>query len=378
MGFRPRMTVRHIALFCAALLAAVAVSGCSLPRGAAMSSEVLRGQDEPATGFEVVAVSRSNMDRLATWPTSAGQRGYHWPERRRGPDSSVIRPGDGVELSIWDNQENSLLTSGAEKLVTMPNMVVSSSGSLFVPYLGEVSVGGQTPFEARASIQRAMEAIVPSAQVQLSVKQGKLNTVNLVSGFNSPGNYPMPDRNYPVLSAVAAAGGISPELRNPVLRLLRDGQTYQINTKTLFADASRNITLRGGDSLLVEEDDRYFTALGATGEEKLVYFDRERVNALEAVSLVGGLTDSRADPKGLLILRDYPAKAMRIDGTGPSLPQVVFTFDLTATDGLFAARNFAVQPGDTFLATESPLVAARTVMGLIGSVFGLRSSATGN
>jgi polysaccharide biosynthesis/export protein len=53
---------------------------------------------------------------------------------------------------------------------------------------------------------------------------------------------------------------------------------------------------------------------------------------------------------------------------------VIFTFDLTTAGGLFAARNFKVNPLDTVLATESPLAAVNTVFGLARSVVGLNNA----
>ena len=90
---------------------------------------------------------------------------------------------------------------------------------------------------------------------------------------------------------------------------------------------------------------------------------------------MGGLSDARADPKGVLVLREYPMGVLKTDGTGPRMPQVVFTLDLTSADGLFAARNFYIQPGDTVLATESPVTSAQTIFGLIGAVIGVGTQA---
>ncbi|OZO45812.1 polysaccharide biosynthesis protein, partial [Pseudomonas fluorescens] len=68
--------------------------------------------------------------------------------------------------------------------------------------------------------------------------------------------------------------------------------------------------------------------------------------------------------------------ALRYDGTGPSRQQVVFTFDLTSADGLFAARQFPVHPRDTVFATEAVVTSARTVLSLIGSVVGVSNAVT--
>ncbi len=353
-------------LFCIAIL-----SGCSLPRGAALSSEILKEQNSAEPTFSVVPVTRANLPQISKWPTTGWSGRYHWLQSSRGPNSPIIRAGDLLNLVIWDSQENSLLTSQTQKLVNMPGLVVMPSGTIFVPYLNEISVSGKTPDQARAAIQRALEPIVPSAQVQLGVTAGKQNSVDLVTGVAKPGSYPLPDRNFSILGLLAQGGGINPGLRNPLVRLIRDGKTYETPASELFSKAQRNITLRGNDKILVQEDKRYFTALGATGQETLVYFDKEYITALEALSMIGGVSDTRADLKGVLVLREYSRRALRSNGKGPAMQQVIFTFDLTSADALFASRNFQINPNDTVFVTESPVTSARTVLGLIGAALGV-------
>jgi len=354
-----------------ALLCLFFVTACALPRGAAINTEVLNEKNSDEPTFSVVPVTRANLVQIQSWPVTGWSGGYHWIGKSRGPDSNVIRTGDKVDLVIWDSTENSLLTGEAERTVAMQGITVSPSGTIFVPYLDEIVVNGLTEGQARSKIQSALEPIIASAQVQLTHQPGKNNSVDLVSGVAKPGNYPLPDRNTTVLSLIAQGGGISTSLRNPIVRLMRGSKTYEIRSELLFSDGAKNVTLRGNDKLLVQEDDRYFTALGAAGQEQLVYFEKEEITALEAVSLMGGLSDTRANPKGVLVLREYSTRQVRSDKKGPDMPYVVFTFDLTTADGLFAARKFQINPKDTVLATESPVNAARTIFGLIGSAVGL-------
>jgi polysaccharide export outer membrane protein len=362
-------------LLCALAIMGVALTGCSLPRGAALSAEVLREQDAKQPSFSVVAVSRANVNRIAGWPATGGHASHGWLSAKSGPASTAIRSGDAVTLVIWDSQENSLLTAFGAKTVTLPGLQVSPTGTIFVPYLGEVVVNGQTPAAAREQIQKAMEPIAPSAQVQLAVQAGARNSVDLVGGVGQPGVYPLVDRNVSILSVLAQGGGILVGFQNPMVRLVRGSKTYEIAGKRLLAEADKNTTLQGGDKVIITEDERYFTALGATGRESLIRFERDDLSALEAVSMAGGINDGRANPKGVLILREYTARALRADGMqGPEMSQVVFTFDLTTADGLFAARNFRVNPLDTVYATESPLIAANTIFGVLGSLVGLNSA----
>lgn len=359
-----------------AVLSLAILAACSLPRGAAMVTEVVKEKDAENPTFQVVEVSRANVANLGRWPVTGWKGSYRWLSGTRGPVSSIIRPGDRVNLVIWESQENSLLSGPEQKSTPMNGLIVSPSGTIFVPYLDDVRVSGMTPDQARKKIQKDLAGIAPDAQVQLVRQSGMSNSVDLVSGVPKPGTYPLPNRNYSILSLIAQGGGIAPSLRNPLVRLIRHGKTYEIRAEKLFESGRTAVVLRGGDKVLVEEDRRYFTALGATGREQLVNFDREHVTALEAMSMIGGLSDGRANPKGVLILRDYAKRQLRSNGKGPGMRQVVFTLDLTTADGLFAARSFRVNPGDTVLATESPVTSVRTIFGLIGSVVGIANSAS--
>ncbi len=350
------------------MAAALVVSGCGFPAGAPVASEILAEANDANPSYGVVEVSRANLPMIDKWPATGWKGHYRWLQGGGGAASMVLRPGDAVNLVIWDNQNNSLLTNPAEKSTKMNGLKVSPAGTIFVPYIGEVVVNGLSPERARREVQQELARIAPSAQVQLAVVAGTANTVDLVRGVASPGPVQLPSRNFTILSLLSRGGGINTSLRNPLVRLIRNGKTYEIRADNLLSDSRRNIVMRGGDKVIVDEDKRFFVAVGATSDQ-IVYFDRDIITAMEAVSLSGGLAAGRADPGGILILRDYPASAVRKDGVkGPTHQQVVFTVDLTSADGLFAAREFEINPGDLVMATESPMVGVSSALGLVGSL----------
>ena len=360
----------------AALLSVVLAASCSLPRGAALQSEIVNESRSEEPTFQVVPVTRANMAAVETWPATGNYRSFNWLGHSGAPDVNTIATGDMVDLVIYDAEENSLLTNAAQTSTQLAGLEVDQNGMIFVPYIDNVRIAGLTPTAARSSIQRQMEGVVPSAQVLLTVSEGQGNSVDLAGGVTRPGTYPMPSRNYSIMSLISAGGGIVNAYENPVVKLLRGGSTYEIFAQDLFKSGARNTTLRPRDIVVVEEDDRSFTALGAAGLESLVSFPKPRVTALEAMALMRGLQDSRADPKGVLVLREYEPSALRADGTGPNRQQVIFAFDLTSADGLFAARQFNIYPDDTILATESPVTRAQTIFSLFGTTLGLTRQVT--
>ena len=353
------------------LAAALALSGCeTLPRGAAVEREIVAVAQGEVADFAVYPVDRTFLTQVGDWPHT-GERRYSWLPASGGARTQVIAPGDELEITIWDSNENSLLSSNGQRQVQIQALTVAPDGSVFVPYVGNTDVSGLTLQLAREHLQDEIDMVVPSAQVQLTLVEGRTNSVDLVGGVSAPGAYPLPDRNYTVLNLLAAGGGVQSGLVNPQIRLRRGGTIYGTSVERLYADPGLDTLLIGGDQVIVEEDRRQFLSLGAAGQQSQHRFPQDSVSALDAMAIIGGVDSRRGDPGGILILREYPQSAVRTDGSGPNQSRVVFTLDLTSADGLFSARNFHIHSGDLVLVTESPITSAQTIFGLIGSVFGL-------
>ncbi|PYF09369.1 polysaccharide export outer membrane protein [Rhodobacter viridis] len=363
-------------LVVAVLLTAV-FSGCTLPRGAAMQSEILSNADDKTPSFAHYPVDSKLLSELSDWPaakSAAAKRS--WIKGGSGGAGQVLAAGDTVALSIWEGGQNKLLTSEGAPTTQIAPTTVANNGQIFVPYVGAVKVSGLSIEAAREKVQQSVTALIPEAQVQLAATPGKGNAVSLIGGVSNPGTIPLVDRSLTVLGAISEAGGVQASIENPQVRLYRGGKVYETSMQRVLDDPALDTGLRPGDKLMVLKDDRNFLSLGAAGVEKIIPFPKDHVNALEAVTLAGGINDSRANPKGVLILREYPASAVRSDATqGPQNARVVFSMDLTTSEGLFSAQNFEVQPNDLVLATESALVNTRTILGLFGSTLGLARTA---
>lgn len=354
----------------------LSLAACNTPRGASQARSILRGAEEEGSPYAVVPVSRDSVGSIAHWPKING--GVHtagWLSRTRGPGSSVIQPGDTVDVTIWETSDVTLLSEQGKKMVALPKLTVSPDGTVFLPFADKVYIANMTSDEARNAIQQRLDGVIPSAQVLLAYEPGRKQMVDLVSGVPKPGSFALPDRDFTVLGLLALGGGVPESMENPYIRLIRGGKLYGVSMDALLKDPSLDTTLRGGDKVYVESDERYFIALGASGKESQYPFPRDRVSALEALSISGGLLDSRANAKGVLILRDYRADDVRADGSGPPKEKVIFAIDLTTADGLFSAGEFTIQNRDVIVVTESAIGSTASVLGLIASMAGLVNTA---
>ena len=341
-----------------------------MPRGAPSRREVLSGADTPEADFALELVTRDRLPVYAKWGHDDTHVTVHWPAGGAVPQDQRLAPGDQLALRIWDAGESSLITSPGAQFADVTKVVVTGSGHVDLPYIDSVHVGGLTLQGARARLQERLTAIIPAAQVQVEVVQGRRNSVDLVGGVARPASYPLTERNLPLTSLISTAGGVKDGLANPQVQLTRGGQVYRRPLRHILENPASDVALQGGDRVLVTADPRSFKALGAAGREAVIGFDADTVSALRAISLMGGMNDARADPKGILVLRRYtPERVNPI--IGPPHTHVIFSFDLTRAGGMFSADEFPLYDGDIVMATQAPATTTQRVLGLFGGCLGL-------
>jgi polysaccharide export outer membrane protein len=189
-----------------AFTALIGLTGCEQPpRGAAFEREIVAVAEGEAADFAVYAVDRALLVSLADGP-STGERRMRWIPTSGSARTQVIAPGGESRITIWDSNENALLSSDGQRQVQIEALSVASDGSVFVPCVGNTEVSGLTLQLAREHLQDEMDMVVPSAQVQLTLVEGRKNSVDLVGGggMSAPGAYRLPDRNYTILNLLAA------------------------------------------------------------------------------------------------------------------------------------------------------------------------------
>lgn len=351
------------------------LAACTPPQDVANVQQVTAGVDRADATFAVQIVSRATLSMLRTWPDSHPRANPGWIGHQRSGSDPQIQPGDKLSLAVWDNDESSLLSQPAQKVIQLPDLKVSTAGTIFLPYVDEVYVARMTPEQARKAIQTKLLSIIPSAQVQLNYASGVNNSVEVLSGLSNNGSFPLLDRSTTVSSILAQAGGVPVGMVNPQLSLARGGRVYRIAADTLLTHPELDTTLRGGDKIFIQPEDRYFLSLGAAGKEALFNFPRDNITTLDALSIIGGLNANTANPKGVLILRNYPDSMVRSDvQRGPPKSRMIFAFDMTSADGLFSAGEFKIEDRDLVLVTQSALVNTRTILGIVSDLMGTTRS----
>ena len=353
-----------------ALVALVAtVAACGLPRSGPNKREIFAGSVLREGDAFIVTVNPRVTRATSVMPAL----GFSDSFRSAGKvGSDTINPGDTLGMTIFENvKDDPLLGNTGQRVSQLTEVQVDGSGFIFVPYAGKIKAAGQTPDGLRQIITKKLDSQTPDPQISVQRLAGDGQTVSVTGAVGGQGVYPI-DRPTRTLSAmIAKAGGVAIEPAVAVVRVTRGNQTGKIWMQDLFENPGLDIALRGGDRIVIERDQRAYTALGATGAQNRIPFETQTLSAIEAIAQVGGLNTSIADPKGVFVFRNEPSAVAnavlgRDDLRGDQ--RMVYVLDLTQPTGMFEARDFLIRDGDTLYVTEAPFTQwSKTISAITGT-----------
>lgn len=269
-----------------------------------------------------------------------------------------IGPLDMVQVVVWEHPE---LTSPMGQYQPAGQRV-TTDGTLFYPYAGEIKAAGLTAQELRTEItKRLSDKILNDPQVDVRVT-GYNSLKAFVSGaVNKPGYIAFNELPMTIPAAIAGVGGFAEEADPAGMQLRRGDKVYNIN----YLDAFKaNLPL---DKILLKPDDQIFIpALTETQKENRVFVMGEvartgavnvnqgKLSLVEALASAGGLNTGSASSRLIYVVRNTSDK--QID---------VYHLNAKNAMALAMAERFNLNARDVVYVDASDLATWNRIMSLI-------------
>lgn len=242
------------------------------------------------------------------------------------PKNYILSASDELLINVWGDSELNL------------NLKISPEGTIVIPSLGPVAVGGLTIEEAEGRLRRELSRIMATVSddtgagntfVSLSLSQIRSIKVNVVGEVVAPGTYTLPSLAT-LFHALYAAGGVNPigTLRNiKVYRDSREVASLDVYDYLLHGKYQTNIHLQENDMIMVGPYSQLIVARGKVKRNRV--FEMKPGETLQQLlEMTGGFT-------GDAYKKDVRVK--RKSGTRYQLA--------TVTEDRFA--SFQMQDGDS-------------------------------
>ncbi len=281
-----------------------------------------------------------------------------------------IGPLDMVQVVVWEHPE---LTSPMGQYQPA-GQKVTTDGTLFYPYAGEIKVAGLTAQELRAEItQRLSNKILNDPQVDVRVTGYNSLRATVTGAVNKPGFVAFSELPLTIPLAVAAAGGFSEEADPSGMQLRRGDKVYSINFMEAFKS---NLPL---DKIILKPDDQIFIpamsetqkenkvyVLGEVGRVGVVNLNHGSLSLVEALASAGGLHALNASSKSIYVLRN--TSATTVD---------VYHLNAKNAMALAMADRFDLNPHDIVYVDASGLATWNRLLSLIMPNASVLNSVTG-
>jgi len=328
--------------FSVAILASFTLQGCMFSPGQHMdTSEIVRDGTSESSRIELIQITPKliAMD-LAT------QQNEDIPSELLSfsPESYRIGANDLLFITVLDHPELTA-PSGPQQQLDANGRLVRPDGTLFYPYVGNVTASGKTIEELRDYISSRLSQFVESPQVDVSVLRFASQKIIVSGAVIKAGPQPLTTTPLSVVEAVGAAG-VAPfnaDLSNLVL--IRDGRQYKLDLDALNRQKNSqlpNVYLKTGDQLYLSYNDRKLIyVMGEVAQPRALTFKTKTMNFSDVLGSVGGLNQITSNGNAVYVIRGVenvekePTKIFLLEVSSPSAMALATLFDVQAQDVVY-------------------------------------------
>lgn len=269
----------------------------------------------------------------------------------------AVAPGDVIKVRIFEPYEGSIFPTIQRPGADFGNQRVTDEGNINVPFVGTVHVAGLdlNQIEKKIAQQVSTSGKAQDPQVIVDFVADRTHSVMVSGDVKSPGRVSVLEGVRSVGEAINRAGGpvgggtTGGTGANQVEVIVR--RQGQIILQIQYSDllAGGDIPLQKNDEIIVRPNARMFTVLGAVMKAGNVEMPKHTISLLEAMGMVGGLNDQRANKTGVYVFRMGDLQ------NNPTARARVFRLDLYQPVSIFIAQQFPVLPKDVVYITNAPL-----------------------
>ena len=358
----------------------LSVAGCSALPGSGPSRIAAQSgpEDVSADGYLVVDIDEHVVSSLRSRadPSLTSLSDY------KAASAPVIGIGDVIRVTLWEAAPGNLFTTvstaGANTIgsvggTTIPDQVVPRTGTINVPFAGDIRAVGKQAREVEKSIVERLRNKAVDPQVLVNVIKSTDNSVTVAGDAVAGGQVQLGPNNERILEAIAVTGGIRTPVHDTFVSLTRGAKVITVPYMTLTSSPAENIRLSPRDVVFLYAHKRTYTVFGAAGHNAEVAFDAPTVTLAQAVARVGGLDDDKADATGVYVFRFespgvVPLLAPDKPVSGASRLPVIYRLNLRDPKGLFFAQSFHMREGDTIYVSNAAGAEFTKFLRILGTV----------
>ncbi|WP_374589709.1 polysaccharide biosynthesis/export family protein [Novosphingobium sp.] len=335
------LATRTVLLTASIFLAGCAAIPASGPTGAQVRSQIR--SDNGNMGITLVAVRSAADLPVIEKPAPTFGQDYVPPR-----PTELVGVGDVLDITVYESGialfgRAAGLPTGemdtSSKGERLPAARVSDSGTINMPFVGELAVAGLTTDQVERLIVRSLRGKSQNPQVIVSIREGLTNSVIVGGDVIRPGRLVLPTNRETLSDVIALAGGSRGEIKDMVIKIRRGDSNGEFRLSEVLDNRDQDIRIFPADRISVVKMPRSFSVLGAAGRTEQVGFPSSSLSLVEAIALSGGANPNTGDPRAIFVFRQTKGP------DGQDIP-VVYHFNMMQAQSYLLAQRFDVRDKD--------------------------------
>lgn len=326
------------------------LGGCAtLPSSGPTGGQIEKSATAPKDGppiqiFEIQTIADLPRERVSAVSASL------LPERIP-PPTDLIGPGDVLDINIYEagitlfsgnasgGPAAGQMAAPGVQVQKLPPTRVNDLGDISIPYADRLHVAGLTIGEVESMVRNSLRSLSQNPQVLITLSQAITNSIIVGGEVAKPGRLVLQTNRETLSDVVALAGGYRGSAKDLTLRITRGGKNVDVRMNDLVDNPALDVRAYPGDRLILINNPRTYSVLGASGRVEQVPFSRSAVSLAEAVATAGGVNPGVGNPAAIFVFRYV------IDEQGNEVP-MVYHLNMMKTGSYFVAQRFAMQDKD--------------------------------
>lgn len=355
------------------VLLLVGLGGCSsIPINGPTRGQIEKSAQLPHGGLPIQLVQVENITDVPGSDANAAP--FVAPVLSPPSPTDLVGPGDVLDISIYETGV-ALFSPGSGvvppattvgppgvQAQRLPPVRVDDDGNIMLPYMGRLHVAGFTVREIEDFVRQGLLGMSQNPQVLISLSQAITNSVIVGGEVGQPGRLVLQTNKERLSDVIALAGGYRGETKDILARVFHNEQIIDVRLNDLVDYPSLDMRISPGDRVMLLNEPRTYSVLGAAGQVAQFPFNRSSVSLAEAIATAGGVSSSAGDPAAIFLFRYIR------DEQGNETP-IVYHLNMMKAGTYFLAQRFIIQDKDVLYFGNAAANRPGKLALLIGQLF---------
>ncbi|TXH55679.1 MAG: hypothetical protein E6Q89_06415 [Bacteroidia bacterium] len=214
--------------------------------------------------------------------------------------------GDVLSLQFWNYPEITPVTNNTQNN-SASNYAIDQQGYILLPLVGRYYAAGKTLQHINTELKKSFARFLKNPDLIVRIVAYEGNRYSVQGNVSKAGEFTLNDRPVSIYTALGLAGGISELGDNTSIQLIRDGQTYPLNSVALekAGYSLHKLLLQPNDTLYVgARQNQKIYVMGEASKNQAITLRDQGMSLSDVLGESLGIDPNSANASKIYILRN--------------------------------------------------------------------------